>query len=89
MRQRLTGPGLRDLLQIVIRVVVESDGASERVGNRGDVAEPVVVDGDVIAVAIFDLRAVPLIIELQITELRPIGCAHQQTAAIVDELQIR
>ncbi len=52
---RLRSPLLGDGDWITITVVVEGDYPAKRVGDGRDLAEAVVVNGQIVAVAIFDL----------------------------------
>ncbi len=76
--RRLTIPTLRDRDKIRVDVVVEVDDAPERVGDAGDAAQTVVRDGDVVAVAILDLRATVFVVDLDEAELRVVGRAQHK-----------
>lgn len=69
---RRTVPVLRNRQEIAIPVVIEGDHSRESVCNSCNVTLGIVADRNIIAVAIFYLRAVILIVLLGVSQLRAV-----------------
>ena len=61
--RRLSVPTLRDRDQICVYVVIEIDHATECVGDGCNAAQRIVIDRDVVAVAILDFHTTPLVVD--------------------------
>ena len=72
-------PHLCDLLQIVVRVD-EGDDTTQRVSNTGNVTGAVIIDRNVVAVAVLDLGAPILAAGKLKTQLRTVWCSQHHRA---------
>src|SRR5690349_10276592 len=82
-------PRLRDRQKVLVAVVVEGDHAGKGVGDVRDLAERVVVDREVVPVAVFYFKTAILIIDLSETQSCAISRLDHQGGAIVSQTQIR
>src|ERR1043165_2726136 len=80
-------PGLRNRSQPTVDVVIKLDTASKRINHRIDSAEPGIIDRDVVAIAIFNLRAVEFTALPLISHLRAVGCAQDHRAGIQQQMR--
>jgi len=69
-------PALGDREQIVVWVVIKGDYATQGVRDGGDMAPLIVVDGKVIAIAIFDLAAAIFIVGFDEAEFSAVRRPH-------------
>src|SRR4029079_14149847 len=76
--RRLPVPVLGDRDQVGIAVVVEVDDTAERVDDAADAAERVIVNREVVAIAVFDLHTAKLAIDLREAQFGAVRRMDQQ-----------